>query len=309
MEKISLLKDEVTGIKNLEKDTKELYQLAKTVQKEEDTQLYPEIRKKNNFLIKNFEQIELKILLSGKYDFNNCILAIHAGAGGEEACDWASMLLRMYLRFCENKGYKTRIINQVNAAVGIKSVTLDVIGNSAYGYLAGELGVHRLVRLSPFDATHSRHTSFALVEVMPEVLVEKELEIPSSDLKIETFRASGPGGQGVNTTDSAVRITHIPTGINVSCQNERSQLQNKNTALRILKSKLLNEKIKKEEEERAKIRGEHLLAGWGNQIRSYILHPYNLVKDHRTGQEVKEAKKVLDGALDEFIEAYLRWRK
>jgi peptide chain release factor 2 len=254
------------------------------------------------------EQAEFRLQLSGTYDKNDAILAIHAGAGGTDSQDWASMLLRMFLRWAERHRFKTEIYDSMEGdGAGTKSVTVGVKGVYAYGYLRSERGVHRLVRLSPFDSAHRRHTSFALVEVWPDIAESTDIVIDPRDLQIDTFRASSAGGQHMQKNDTAVRITHTPTGIVVSCQNERSQGQNKETALRILRSRL----AQKQEEERQQhldaLKGEHVDAGWGNQIRSYVMHPYQMVKDHRTNQETGNIQAVLDGDLDAFIESYLRY--
>jgi peptide chain release factor 2 len=244
---------------------------------------------------------------SGEYDSRNTILAIHAGAGGVESQDWAEMLLRMYLRWAERHNYRAEVLDtSPGEEAGIKSAMVEVSGDYSFGYLKSEHGVHRLIRLSPFDADHARHTSFVLVEVMPEADGDVDVKVSSDDLKIDTFRSSGPGGQHMQKTSSAVRITHLPTGLVVTCQSERSQYQNKEIALRILKARLLKLELAKKEEERARIKGEHIVAGWGNQIRSYILHPYRMVKDHRTDYQTGDTEAVLDGELDEFITAYLR---
>jgi len=251
--------------------------------------------------------LEIKATLSGEYDLNNAILSLHAGAGGTEAQDWAQMLLRMFERFAERKDFKYEILDiSSGEEVGIKSATLEVKGPYAYGLLKSEAGVHRLVRLSPFDSDKARHTSFALVEVVPEVEKEGIIEINNEDLRIDVYRAGGHGGQSVNTTDSAVRITHIPSGIVVAVQNERSQLQNKEMAMKILNSKLVAERLKRQKEEELKLRGEHISAEFGSQIRSYVLHPYKQVKDHRTDFTSTNPDEVLDGNLDSFIEAYLK---
>ena len=252
-------------------------------------------------------ELELNVLLSGEYDSNNCILEIHSGAGGTEACDWANMLYRMYTRWCESKGYNTEVLDYLDGdEAGIKRVSILVKGFNAYGYLKCEKGVHRLVRLSPFDANNKRHTSFASVEVIPEIDNEVDIELKDEDLKIDVYRSSGAGGQSVNTTDSAVRITHLPTGIVVTCQNERSQIKNKEKALSILKGKLKLIELEEKEKEMAKIKGEQSNIDFGSQIRSYVMHPYSMVKDHRTNVETSNVNKVLDGDLDMFIEAYLR---
>jgi peptide chain release factor 2 len=235
------------------------------------------------------------------------MLAIHAGAGGVESQDWAEMLLRMYLRWAERRGYKAEVLDiSPGEEAGIKSAVVEVRGDYSFGYLKSEHGVHRLIRLSPFDADHARHTSFALVELMPEAEADVDVRLSPDDLKIDTFRSSGPGGQHMQKTSSAVRVSHLPTGLTVTCQSERSQHQNKEIALRILRARLLKLELARREEERAKLKGKHIVAGWGNQIRSYILHPYKMVKDHRTAYQTADAEAVLDGELDGFITAYLR---
>ena len=269
-----------------------------------------ELQTKHKILKSDVEEFEINLLLDGEYDINNAIVTIHSGAGGTEACDWADMLYRMYLRWCNLKGYKVSELDFMEGdSVGVKSVTFLVEGINAYGYLKSEKGVHRLVRISPFDANKKRHTSFASVEVVPEVDENVEVEINPADIRIDTYRASGAGGQHVNMTDSAVRITHFPSGIVVTCQKERSQLSNRETAMKMLKSKLLELEIKKKEEEMKKIQGEQSDIGWGNQIRSYVFQPYALVKDHRTNTEIGNVKAVMDGSIDDFINSYLRWIK
>jgi len=282
--------------------------LAQEAESQQDSGMSRELAKELDRLSRKFEKLEFLVLFSEKYDANDAILAIHAGTGGVEAQDWAAMLLRMYLRYSEKKNFTTRIIDQSQGQeAGLKSVTVEISGPYAYGNLKSEAGVHRLVRISPFDAEKMRHTSFALVEVMPVLAPADEIEVKESDLKIETMRAGGPGGQGVNTTDSAVRLTHLPSGIVIKVQNERSQLQNKKTALKLLQAKLVKLRQAAQGQELAKIRGEILAAEWGNQIRSYVLQPYKMVKDHRTNFETKDPGTVLDGGLDEFVESYLRY--
>ena len=246
-------------------------------------------------------------MLNGPYDKNDCVLEIHPGAGGTESCDWANMLYRMYLRWCEKKNYKVTLLDyQAGEEAGIKSVSILIKGMYAYGYLKNEKGIHRLVRLSPFDANNKRHTSFASVEVTPEMNQEANIEIDEKDLKIDVYRSTGAGGQGVNTTDSAVRITHLPSKIVVTCQNERSQIQNKEQALKVLKNKLLLRKLEEQEQELKSIKGEQSNIEFGSQIRSYVMHPYSMVKDHRTNVETSNVSKVLDGEIDLFIESNLK---
>jgi len=261
-------------------------------------------------LKKDIETFDTDLLLDGEFDENGAIFTIHAGAGGTESCDWADMLYRMYSRWFASKGYKVEELDfQPGDTVGIKSISVLVSGLRAYGYLKGEKGVHRLVRISPFDAAKKRHTSFASVDVTPEIDDTINIEIKPSDLKVDTFRSGGAGGQHVNTTDSAVRMTHIPTGVIVGCQSGRSQLQNRETALKMLKSKLLEIEMKKREDELKRLHGEQSDNSWGNQIRSYVFQPYTMVKDHRTGAESGNIKAVMDGEIDNFITAYLRWIK
>jgi peptide chain release factor 2 len=266
-----------------------------------------EIRSKLVDLKDRFAKMEFATLFAGDYDKETAIVAVHAGSGGTEAQDWTQMLTRMFMRFAEAKDWKVSVLSESRAEdVGLKSITFRVEGRWAYGYLKSEAGVHRLVRISPFDAEKMRHTTFALVEVIPELDDVGEIEIDAKDLRIDTFMSSGKGGQSVNTTYSAVRIVHLPTKISVSCQNERSQQQNKETAMKILKSKLHQLHLAEQEKQKAALRGEHHSAEWGNQIRSYVLHPYKMVKDHRTNHETSDTEAVLDGALEPFMEAYLR---
>ncbi len=305
MRQLSQARKMVQEWRELEKrvaDIAEMMPLA-----EEDTSLGAEIQAEIEEVTSRLDELELELAFSSKYDARNAILAIHAGAGGTESQDWAQMLLRMYLRWAERHGYKAEILDiSPGEEVGIKSVVIRASGDYACGYLKSEHGVHRLVRLSPFDADHARHTSFVLVEVMPEAEADVDVKIEPADLKVDVFRSSGPGGQHMQKTSSAVRLTHLPTGLVATCQSERSQHQNKETALKILQARLLELDLAKRDEERARLKGDRIAAGWGNQIRSYVLHPYKMVKDHRTGYQTSDTDAVLDGELDSFITAYLR---
>ena len=277
------------------------------MQEEQDASLEKELITKIDFLKKEISNLEFNLMFSGEYDKNNAIVTIHSGAGGTEACDWVQMLLRMYLMWAEKKGYKTIITDILpGEEAGIKSVTFEVIGEYAYGNFRAEKGVHRLVRISPFDANKRRHTSFASLDAIPELEDDVDIEIKPDDLKIDTYRASGAGGQHVNKTESAVRITHIPTGIIVQCQNERSQIKNRETAMKILKAKLFALSQEQKKEELEKISGEKKSIGWGSQIRSYVFHPYKMIKDLRTDFERYDVDKVMDGDLDSYVEAFLR---
>ncbi len=283
-------------------DTAELISLA-----EEDASLRLDIQSEIDKLTSYLDELELERAFSSEYDARNAILAIHAGAGGTESQDWAEMLMRMYLRWAERRGYKAEILDiSPGEEAGIKSVVIGVGGDYACGYLKSEHGVHRLVRLSPFDADHARHTSFVLVEVMPEAETDVDVNIEPDELKVDVFRSSGPGGQHMQKTSSAVRLTHLPTGLVVTCQSERSQHQNKETALKILQARLLKLQLAERAEEKARLKGKRIIAGWGNQIRSYVLHPYRMVKDHRTSYQTGDTDAILDGELDGFITAYLR---
>lgn len=274
-----------------------------------DTDLEEELIAETEALTEIFDEMTLQAMLSGEYDAEDAILSIHAGAGGTEAQDWAQMLERMYLRWMENRGFKAEIIDKTyGEEAGIKSVTMTVKGDFAYGYLQSEQGVHRLVRISPFDSNARRHTSFAKVELYPDIADNIEIEVAPNEIRVDVFRASGPGGQSVNTTDSAVRITHLPTGIVVQSQNQKSQLQNKEQAMKVLKSRLFEIERQKQQAEISALKGENVDAGWGNQIRSYVLHPYQMVKDLRTRYETGNTSGVLDGDLDAFMESYLRYK-
>jgi peptide chain release factor 2 len=307
MRRLGVEKNLVNAWRELEKKAADLKEMVVLAIGEEDYSLKEEIQLELKKLNSQFEQLESQQLFTGDYDIRNAMVALHAGAGGTESQDWANMLLRMYLRWAERHNYKAEVLDvSPGEEAGIKSAILEIRGDYVYGYLKGEHGVHRLVRLSPFDADHARHTSFVLVEVLPEAEGTVDIKIAPEDLRIDTFRSSGPGGQHMQKTSSAVRITHLPTGLVATCQGQRSQHQNKEAALRILYSRLLELDREKKEEERARLKGDRIEAGWGNQIRSYVLHPYKMVKDHRTDYEVHDAEAVLDGELDEFITDYLR---
>jgi peptide chain release factor 2 len=303
MKKLSSLRLQVEDLRGLQQRMTDALELARI----EDESLLPDLEHEAELLETELERREFELMLSGRYDKGDALLAIHAGAGGTDSQDWAEMLERMYLRWAELHGYETDILDLTEGEeAGIKSITIAVEGQYAYGYLRPEKGVHRLVRLSPFDAAHRRHTSFALVEVLPQVEDDDEIEINPNDLRIDTYRSAGAGGQNVQKNDTAVRITHLPTGIVVTCQNERSQVQNRENAMRVLRARLLEIKQEQQEQHLAELRGEYTKAEWGSQIRSYVLHPYQMVKDHRTDYEVGNTQAVLNGDIDGFIEAYLR---
>jgi peptide chain release factor 2 len=303
MKKLSAVRDEVNDWQKLEQSINDSLELAELG----DESLRPELEAELEVITREVDQREFNLMLSGKFDRGNALLAIHAGAGGVDAQDWAEMLQRMYLRWAENRGFQVEVIDlSEGEEAGIKSVTISVQGHYAYGYLRPEKGVHRLVRLSPFDAAHRRHTSFALVEVLPQIEDDSEVEINPEDIRIDVYRSSSAGGQNVQKNATAIRITHLPSGLVVTCQNERSQTQNRENAMRVLRARLFEIKMQEQADQIAELRGEYTKAEWGSQIRSYVLHPYQMVKDHRTNYEVGNAQGVLNGALDGFIEAYLR---
>lgn len=308
MQRMARIKETIESWRELSESCENLIELVNLALEEGDSSLEVESAAEIADIERLIEEIEFQETLGGEYDSRNAILAIHAGAGGTESQDWADILLRMYLRWCEKHGCDTEIIDSSPGdEAGIKSALMEVCGDYAYGYLKSEHGVHRLVRLSPFDADHARHTSFALVEVMPQVDSGTDININPEDLRIDTFRSSGPGGQHMQKTSSAIRITHIPTGLVVTCQSERSQARNKETAMKVLASRLFDLELQRQAREQARLKGEHISAGWGNQIRSYVLHPYKMVKDHRSGYESSNPESVLEGELDEVIRAYLKW--
>jgi peptide chain release factor 2 len=301
------LKELVNEYKSLLESQENLELTLELVKEEPDEELQKDLEEELADLVKRLNDYELQLLLSEEHDKNNAILELHPGAGGTESQDWGSMLLRMYTRWGEKRGFKVETLDYLPGdEAGIKSVTLAIKGHNAYGYLKAEKGVHRLVRISPFDSSGRRHTSFVSCEVMPEFNEEIEIDIRTEDLKIDTYRASGAGGQHINTTDSAVRITHLPTNVVVTCQSERSQIKNRESAMKMLKAKLYQKRIEEQEQELAEIRGEQKEIGWGSQIRSYVFHPYSMVKDHRTNTESGNVQGVMDGDIDPFINAYLR---
>jgi peptide chain release factor 2 len=305
MRRLADVREQVDTWREVETRANDLQGLLDLASEESDEELAASVGTDIASLASELEEMELSLALSGEYDRRDAIVAIHAGAGGTDSQDWAEMLMRMYLRWADKRGYKSDVLDvMAGEEAGIKSAMIEVRGRNAYGYLRGERGVHRLVRISPYDASKSRHTSFVLAEVMPEVESEAEVNINPDELRIDTFRASGHGGQNVQKNSTAVRITHLPTGIVVSCQNERSQSRNKESALKVLEARLLEKELEKKAEEQSKLKGEHVSAEWGNQIRSYVLHPYKMVKDHRTGFETSDAEAVLDGDLDPLLRAY-----
>ncbi len=308
LQRMTALKQEVDQLNDLDARLTSIGELLELTAEEDDASLLDETAAELAATRATLEKLEFSLLLSDKYDNGDAFLSIQAGTGGTDAQDWAEMMLRMYTRWAERHNFQTTVIDiSPGDEAGIKSATLELRGPYAYGYSKAETGVHRLIRLSPFNSAHTRQTSFVRVEVMPEVDDAPEVQIAPEDLRIDVFRAGGHGGQGVNTTDSAVRLTHLPTSLIVVCQNERSQIQNRETALRVLRGRLLERELQRQREERSQLRGEYRQANFGNQMRTYYLHPYTLVKDHRTDEETSDVYGVLDGNLDEFIEAYLRW--
>ena len=308
MKKLKSLKSDVATYQELAQQYEDIETMIEMGYEENDPELVPEIDEMLQEFIRTYEAIRMKTLLSGEYDGNNAILSLHAGAGGTESCDWAAMLFRMYSRWADKKGFSLEVLDSLDGdEAGIKSITFQVKGENAYGYLKSEKGVHRLVRISPFNAAGKRQTSFVSCDVMPEIEEDVDIEVKDEDIRIDTYRSSGAGGQHINKTSSAIRITHFPTGIVVQCQNERSQHMNKDKAMQMLKAKLY---LLKQEENAAKaagIRGEVTEIGWGNQIRSYVMQPYTMVKDHRTGVESGNVDAVMDGGIDPFINGYLKW--
>jgi peptide chain release factor 2 len=307
MKEVKIIKDKIQRYDDLVSDYDEALTLHEMAIEEKDTELIEDINQFIRSISSTIEKMKLELLLSGEHDKNNCILSIHAGTGGLDAQDWAEMLMRMYLRWADKNGYSTKILDLIrDTEAGIKSTSIAIEGINAYGFLKSEKGVHRLVRISPFDSSGKRHTSFASIDIMPEIDDDIEVDINPSDLKIDTYRASGAGGQHVNKTDSAVRITHIPTGVTVQCQNERSQHSNKATAMKMLMGKLLELKEAEHKDKIEDLMGDYSQIAWGSQIRSYVFNPYNLVKDHRTNAEIGNVQAVMDGDIDMFIDEYLK---
>ena len=307
MKRLAEVRQKVDTWRGFEARLRELHDLTELPGAAEEEALIADLRSDVEALAARLDQVEFELSFSGPYDDRSAILAIHAGAGGVESMDWAQMLLRMYLRWAERRGYEADVLDMtLGEEAGVKSVTVEMAGPHAFGYLRSERGVHRLVRLSPFDSGHARHTSFALVEVMPEAQGGVEVVIDDDDLRIDVFRASGHGGQSVQKNATAVRITHLPTGLVVTCQDERSQHRNRSSAMKVLEARLLERELEKQAEEQARLKGEHVAAGWGNQIRSYVLHPYKMVKDHRTAFETSDAAAVLEGEIDDLVAAYLK---
>ena len=308
MKELKSLKDDVQTYATLSGQYDDIETMIEMGYEEEDPELIPEIAEMMDEFISTYENIRMKTLLSGEYDRNNAILSLHAGAGGTESCDWAAMLFRMYSRWADKKGFQLEVLDSLDGdEAGIKSITFQVNGENAYGYLKSEKGVHRLVRISPFNAAGKRQTSFVSCDVMPDIEEDLDIEIADDDIRIDTYRSSGAGGQHINKTSSAIRITHYPTGIVVQCQNERSQHMNKDKAMQMLKAKLFILKQQEQQEKANGIRGESKEIGWGSQIRSYVMQPYTMVKDHRTNEEISNVQGVMDGNIDPFINAYLAW--
>ncbi len=308
MQRLSNLRNLVETWQGLDKRVKDASDLIEMAMLEDDNSLKEDLATEAKELADFLDKLEFQLVLSGKHDKDDALLSIHAGAGGTESQDWAEMLMRMYSRWGEANGFKVQLVDMTSGEeAGVKSVTLDISGDYAYGYLKAERGVHRLVRISPFDASNRRHTSFALVETVPDFKTGIDIEINPDDIEIDVYKSGGAGGQHVQKNSTAIRLKHVSTGLVVTCQNERSQLQNREMAMRILRGRLYDLELKKQEEEQARLKGKHVEAGWGNQIRSYVLHPYKMVKDHRTSHEVGNAEAVLDGRLGDFMESYLRF--
>jgi peptide chain release factor 2 len=308
LQQLKALKNKVGKFENLETTYEDILTLIEMGIEEQDESVYEEVKEMNDAFLEQFEQLRIATLLDGEYDRNNAIITLHAGTGGTEACDWTNMLYRMYTRWAQKAGYEVELLDMLDGdEAGLKSVTFQLNGENAYGYMKSEKGIHRLVRVSPFDSAGRRQTSFASCDVMPEIEDDTEIEIRPEDIRIDTYRASGAGGQHVNKTSSAIRITHFPTGVVVACQEERSQFANKDKAFKMLKSKLLALKLEEQMQKLAEIRGETKEIGWGSQIRSYVFMPYTMVKDHRTGQETGKVDAVMDGDIDDFRSAYLAW--